>query len=422
MNDEFDQDIIYDEVSGDEPLISHDHSNRNNYSSQRNNNQRSVHGNNLGQRRRNTANNNPLSRNGNKGIKNVAYNRLGRNNGLFNSYSNQKGRHRGNKVGNSSSSNVSENTSNKNKTSNFMNSLSGSSLEETEDKIKIKIPLSLKIKIIISVVAILLVVFGILFVCAVFVAIFSDGASSTQNIYTDSKLQENNYCSELEVTFYKKVEENGTTEYVINEEVGENGVATYDLETYIAGVVTGEVGIFNNEETLKALAVAARTYVLHHTSEGNCKVNSWDNFQVMSPSISSKGRKAANDTKGEVLLDTEGKLINSQYDAFACYEKTDEYYRLKQKGMLIPIKWVEENFPNLNSKWTSCTMQDAHGNGMSQYGALYMAEYYNYTYHDLLNYFYDDQIETFFCTYEEVEGSCDPNDTDCEPEYEKVCE
>src|SRR5205085_9798079 len=36
------------------------------------------------------------------------------------------------------------------------------------------------------------------------------------------------------------------------------------LEEYVAGVLGGESSVFKSEEALKAMAVAARTYAVHH--------------------------------------------------------------------------------------------------------------------------------------------------------------
>lgn len=420
MNDEFEQeefeyDLGGDEISGDEPLISHNNGSQNSYG-----NQRRTRGNNLNQRR-NSSNRNPVSRNNKAGNLNNAAssNNSGLSRGIGKNRSQAGKRKSRGFLGDNSSSDGGSDTSNNfsNRSGNIMDDGNSSSVDETEENVKFKIPLMLKVKVALGIVGVLLVAFIILFICAIFIAIFGSGVSTTKNIYTDPD-NTVNYCEQIEVTFYKKIEENGTTRYEINTEVGENGVATYDFETYVAGVITGEVGVFNNEETLKAFAVAIRTYVLRNNH--NCKVESSDRFQVMSPSVSSKGIRIAKETEGEVLFGNDDKLINSEYDAFACYKEDEEFYYLKQ-GNIIPKIWVETNFPNLNQKWTACQMLNAHGRGMSAYGALYLAEVHGYSYHEILNYYYGDKIKGFYCTYEEVEGSCDPSDPNCEPELEKVC-
>ncbi len=321
--------------------------------------------------------------------------------------------------------NVTEESLNNQKTK---ENIEGSSLEELKGNFKL--PLAVKVKIVLFVGGILLVLFLIVLICAVFIAIFSPGASTTQNYNTNEELNKKINCSQIEVTFMIKVEDEAERakyetcdgKYCINTAVGNNGVETFPLETYVAGVVSGEVGVLHNEEVWKALAVAARTFVLTHNED--CKIESSDRKQVMLAGIpAQKFQKIAKETEGEVLVDKDGKMINSEYDAFACIEKTDEYYRLNQKGMTIPIEWVDTNFPNMNSDWTDCEMKNAHGRGMSQYGALYLAQYYNYSYQDILNYFYGDVAESFYCYDQLKEDSCDPNtDENCEPEYEKICE
>lgn len=427
MNNDFEEEVIEEGISGDKPLISHNHSNNNyaNRNNERNNTQRRTRGSNLGQRR-NNKNNNPLTRNNNGFNANSQSGfRNGTRNGVGNALAARRNGARGlNKNRNSSQSNENNesNETSNNKINNIMNggNESKSSSKDSDGILKIKIPLVLKVKIVLIGLGILAIIMIILAIGAFFMAIFGSGTSTTQNIYTDPESQSKGYCTELEVTFYKKIEENGTTRYEINEEVGEMGVATYDLETYVAGVISGEVGVLKNEEVWKAFAVAARTYGLVRNND--CKIESSDRYQVMLPGEPAEQfKKAAKDTEGEVLLDKDDKLVWSTYDAFACYQKDEEYYYIKQ-GNIIPIKWIDEEFPNLNSKWTSCTMQQAHGDGMSQYGAYYLAEVYGYSYHELLNYYYGDLIKGFYCVYEEVEGSCPEGDTECEPEYVKVCE
>lgn len=428
MNDDFEQEVIEEGISGDEPLISHNHSNDNNYANRnngRNNTQRRTRGRNLGQRR-NNKNNNPLTRNNNgANANNNGGFRNGVRNGVQKALTARRNGAKGINKSRNNSQNKGNNESNEtsnNKTNNIMNdgSESKSSSKDSDGILKIKIPLVLKVKIALIGLGAIAVIMIILAILAVFMAIFGTGTSTTKNIYTDPESENKGYCKELEVTFYKKVEENGTTRYEINEEVGEMGVATYDLETYVAGVISGEVGVLKNEEVWKAFAVAARTYGLIRNTD--CKIESSDRYQVMLPGEPAEQfKKAAKDTEGEVLLDKDDKLVWSTYDAFACYQKDEEYYYIKQ-GNIIPIKWLDEEFPNLNSKWTSCTMQQAHGDGMSQYGAYYLAEVYGYSYHELLNYYYGDLIKGFYCVYEEVEGSCPEGDTECEPEYVKVCE
>lgn len=79
------------------------------------------------------------------------------------------------------------------------------------------------------------------------------------------------------------------------------------LETYIAGVVTGEAGDLSHIETYKAQAVAARTYTVkllkNHIGEGYNLCDS-THCQLYSGlgAISPKARAAADATSGEFLL------------------------------------------------------------------------------------------------------------------------
>jgi len=394
----------------------------NNNSSNATNNPRRLRGNRLGNNVRNNQNNNPMSRNSNQNKSGVQNNGVGKRNSRLGSGGGVN-RNKSDKISSNEqndSSNDSLTKKNSTSSSTFSgkqtNSFTGesSSEESTEVKLRIKVPLVLKIKIALVVVVVAAIILGFLFLVGCVVVFFGGGVSSTGTLTPKDK-----YCKELEVTFCS--EESTKDNCIPDTELVENGVKTYDLETYVAGVVTGEIGHFKNDDTLKALAVAARTYVLYHTNNGkNCQVKSWANFQVMNPNPIQRAVQAAKDTEGETLYGDNGKLINAMYDAFACYEKDDEYYYIMQ-GNMIPIDWAKE--AGVPEEWTSCKIDElpAHGEGLSQYGAYYLAEMRGYNYHDILRYYYSDQIQGFSCEVVEVEGSCSSEDEECEVEYEKVC-
>lgn len=79
------------------------------------------------------------------------------------------------------------------------------------------------------------------------------------------------------------------------------------LETYVAGVVTGEAGDLSQLEAYKAQAVASRTYILkhlkNHIGEGYNLCDS-THCQLYSGlgSISPKAREASDATRGELLF------------------------------------------------------------------------------------------------------------------------
>ena len=165
---------------------------------------------------------------------------------------------------------------------------------------------------------------------------------------------------------------------------------TYNLEDYVAGVVSGETHILNDETTFKAISIAIRTYTLYVTS--NCKypiLNSEANQVMDNPKIvSSKIKKAVASTKGKVLT-LNGKLVKSEYDSFYkgygyycdykyCYSK---YLRVGNKNtkptthkIKVPVTWRND-------------LSGGHGKGMSQYGAKYLSQK-GYNYEQILKYFY----------------------------------
>jgi stage II sporulation protein D len=81
--------------------------------------------------------------------------------------------------------------------------------------------------------------------------------------------------------------------------------ATMPMEEYIAGVLAGETGNFKSDETLKAMAVAARTYALHfgarHELDGFDFCDSTHCQNLLLAGITPRLRKLADATAGEVL-------------------------------------------------------------------------------------------------------------------------
>ena len=186
-----------------------------------------------------------------------------------------------------------------------------------------------------------------------------------------------NYCSKVSI--------------INGEDAGE-----YDFEDYIAGVVNAEVGILRNEEVYKAFAVAARNYLLTHSTENNgvCSIEDSSYFQTFTPTNNQKVIDAVNATKGEFLYN-DGKLVSTQYDAFCWYEKDDNYYTLKQQNQKIPSDWVEQNVDIAYRSYKCATGSNhGHGNGMSQYGSKYLASVQGYTYDKILNYYYRGNISS----------------------------
>ena len=187
----------------------------------------------------------------------------------------------------------------------------------------------------------------------------------------------------------------------------------YDIEEYIAGVVNAEYGGFVNStqrEAAKAGAVAARSFVLANVGD-SCTVESSQNFQVYKEPTE-ETKKIAQETRGLVLVQS-GSIKSTQYDAFCTkVAQTDpDYYIVCQKEQKIPRAWVDKQGGNILAIWKAGTMSGAHGNGMSQWGAAYLAEAEGYTFEDLLAYYYDDtEIMSIYKSFGyNGEYSIDPN-------------
>lgn len=155
------------------------------------------------------------------------------------------------------------------------------------------------------------------------------------------------------------------------------GTKTYPLDDYIAGVVSAEVGGFNNIEIYKTFAIAARTYLLNHDNN-NCTIESSDRKQVFRDvtayrnSSASLIYRAVSETNGQVLLSGSG-LYGVEYDAFCSIAVDSNYYTIKQQNQKIPRYWVDSQ-SGIDSSWKQGTCAGNHGRGISQWGAYYLAK------------------------------------------------
>lgn len=168
----------------------------------------------------------------------------------------------------------------------------------------------------------------------------------------------------------------------------------YNLEDYVAGVVSGETHILDDEVTFEAMSVAIRTYALYVTNNCRRSITNSEANQVMSTTVSKKIKKAVNKTKGQVLI-LNNKLVMAEYDSFYmgagfycdkkfCYSKyrkagNNTIKKEKVHTVKVPASWIND-------------LSGGHGHGMSQYGALYLSKQ-GYTYDQILKYFYDDNVK-----------------------------
>lgn len=183
-----------------------------------------------------------------------------------------------------------------------------------------------------------------------------------------------------------------------------NYEGTYNLEEYVAGVVSGETHILDDYETFKAMSVTARTYALYVTNNCTSSIINSEAHQVMGSqtNVSNKIKKAVLETKGQVLT-YKGKIIKAEYDSFYMGEGfhcTSKYCysiynkvgndKVKKHKIKVPASWVND-------------LSGGHGNGLSQYGAKYLSEQ-GYNYEKILKYFYADGVKISTIIKPNVDG------------------
>ena len=287
-----------------------------------------------------------------------------------------------------------------------------------DGKMNIRIPKAVKIKIAIAIIIIVLFLALLAVIAATVAAIFGgidDTATlksykcETVNIISCRKESNNyelkegeRYCDDV-LAEHGITRKNGSKRYIYS-----TTYSNVDFEKYVAGVADAEVGAVcsscnNKEEVLKAFAVASRSAAQRINTGNGCYVESTDRFQVYVPPTS-RGLEAAEATKGEVIVDKDGNVLSTEYDALACYDKkVDEngetWYFIKQPvltGDKIPESWLKKANSSLfnndrYSDWLICdgTLREHHGRGASQYGAYYMADVYNYDYKEIIYYYYE---------------------------------
>ena len=222
---------------------------------------------------------------------------------------------------------------------------------------------------------------------------------------------------------------------------GQNCTNAYDgdveLEEYIAGVVAAEVGGAGNLEYYKVAAITARTYFLSHTNddctiEGNSTAQAYMN--VDNSSNATLIRQAVEETEGLVLVKNE-ELTSTNY-ASACVVNADENYYYVRYGtsslgkanfQKIPKEWDKDTshaYSGYLADWysmvdknnTDYENKNCHNNhdyGMSQLGALYLITEENYTYDQVLEYYFGSDAELVKNTMQlaGIEGFVNPTRT-----------
>ena len=190
-----------------------------------------------------------------------------------------------------------------------------------------------------------------------------------------------------------------------------NYADTYTLETYVAGVVSHEVGSGWPEEALKAQAIAARTYAINYTNNCTTSIPNGTGAQTFEPPKDQNIINAVNETAGMVLT-YDNQIFSSEYgswwgnnDGTSCGA-----YKNCQNGQCSLELYKAPNreswtftMPQNYFAWSNVTdniqMSDGsvqalggHCRGMTQFGAKYLALGENYTYDKILETFYSDGV------------------------------
>ena len=179
------------------------------------------------------------------------------------------------------------------------------------------------------------------------------------------------------------------------------GSGTYDLDEYIAGVITAENSYEKNGniEASKANAIAARTYALNRTDNCTKPIGNSSNAQNFT-NPGAIGKRAASETSGQVML-YNGEVFSAEYDAFcindsdcpdascsgdSCsvsYTKKPSQEKHKvtlRKGSSLFDSVVSGSYNNIG-----------HGRGMSQLVARQMQDE-GKTYAEILEFFYANDV------------------------------
>ena len=251
---------------------------------------------------------------------------------------------------------------------------------------------------------IILIIAPILIFLMLFVVLFSDESDTT------------NSGSNVGINGYAYYDGNICENVKINGEL-------MDMDEYVAGVIANEVGGFP-EESLKAFAVAARTYIVSTgTKVGNDRESCY--YQAESSTASqtySKSKttdvylKAAEDTRG-LIITVNGSPSNF-YDASCVYTANqakaidpsgnynDDNYYIRYGELTIGginFQTIPKNvisttsigslnyYTNLAETRGACSGN--HGYGMSQNGSWYLEAIENYDWEKIIDYYYNHEAE-----------------------------
>lgn len=175
-------------------------------------------------------------------------------------------------------------------------------------------------------------------------------------------------------------------------------IGTFDFEEYIAGVVSNEAYHSEGMEALKAQAVAARTYALNRTNYCQNSIPNSTNAQTFTRNINDRAKEAVNATRGEVLVNKDGRVFSAMYDSF-CYEDNDCPDAIRNSDGTYSVTYTkmpdgEKHKITLSdsSQYGRILPGQGHAHGMSQLLSYQLAKE-GKNYKDILSYFYSDTVQ-----------------------------
>ena len=240
---------------------------------------------------------------------------------------------------------------------------------------------------------------GILLFILIIIILFGGGAyESSRNQNSDmiglfgyDYLELDNVCEDITV-----VEPDGSV------------VGTYDLETYVAGVISGEVQSMDDDTTYEVMAINARTYGLRNAMVNDCTMIRSERWQGFMEPTNEKIIAAVNRTRGLVIT-RDNTMVSGMYDSFCWDEKDDDYYYMCQgnydtgEPLKMPVEWAEEAVMRFtgNERFLTTPRYRSHGQGMSQHGIYYLSASEGWNTEEIISYYYgkDSKIMSIYQTF-----------------------
>ena len=177
-----------------------------------------------------------------------------------------------------------------------------------------------------------------------------------------------------------------------------NGInaGDYTIDEFIEGVVYNEARAWTDSlDTLKAHAVAARTYLVNRgkVENGTCYMTVGGNTMGFTKSTNAAIHQAVTETSGEYIMVNGQISKQAEWDALCITnpDTTGSTYTICQKNQQIPKEWFSKVKLFGTISWYN---KHSHGRGMSQYGAYYLATVQGKSYKDIINYYYGADIGT----------------------------